>query len=150
MIVRERKREIAILKAIGASNIKITGQFVAEAVTLTVCSVAIGLLIALASSNGLTKVLVSSNTADAQTTSQDFASGPSGSPGGGFRRIIGGPAAQAEQKTATDLLSDVQTNAGAGLIVQGLLAVILISVLGSAIPAYAISKISPAEVMRGE
>lgn len=147
MIVRERKREIATLKAIGASNIKITGQFVVEAVTLTVCSVFIGVIIALVSSNGLTKVLVSTNTTDTADTSQNesFAGGP----GGGFRRMIGAQT-ETEQTSAKDLLSDVQTNAGAGLLAQGLLAVLLISVLGSAIPAYAISKVRPAEVMRGE
>lgn len=145
MIVRERKREIAVLKSIGASNLKITSQFVAEAVTLTVCSVALGVLIALASSNGLTGVLVSSNTTDTSDSSQTQ-TGPGGR---SFRRMIGGPVAQT-QTSAKDLLSDVQTSVGAGLLVQGLIAIVLIGVLGSAIPAYAISKVRPAEVMRGE
>lgn len=144
MIVRERKREIAVLKSIGASNFIITTQFVAEAVTLTVCSVVVGILIALAASNGLTKVLISTNTADSSQSSQG-----QGDQGGRFRRMIGGPSAQTET-SAKDLLSDVKTNVGASLLVQGLFAVVLIGVLGSAIPAYAIAKVRPAEVMRGE
>lgn len=144
MIVRERKREIAVLKAIGASNFKITSQFVAEAVTLTVCSVVIGVMLALVSSNSLTKVLVSTNTTDSSSTSTENSSG------GGFRRLIGGPDAQTNETTAKDLLGDIKTNVGADLLIQGLFAIILISVLGSAIPAYAISKVRPAEVMRGE
>ena len=152
MIVRERKREIAIYKAIGASNIKITGQFVAEAVSLTICSVIVGLMLALVTSNGITKVLISSNTTDSSTTSSgDGTNGPPsiGGPGGGFRRVIGGPAG-AQQASSSDLLKDVQTEAGSGLLLQGLAAVVVISILGSAIPAYAIAKVRPAEVMRGE
>ncbi len=150
MIVRERKREIAILKSIGASNFKITTQFVAEAVTLTLCSVVVGVLIALASSNGLTKVLISSNTTDSSaTTTQNTPGGAQSGPGDGMRRVIGSPA-QTEQKSTKDLLSDVKTDAGASLLIQGLFAVILIGILGSAIPAYAIAKVRPAEVMRGE
>lgn len=139
MIVRERKREIAVLKAVGASNTTITLQFVTEAVTLTLCSVGIGLLLALASSNGLTKLLISSNTTDASASQTQ----------GGFRRMPGGPG-QATQTSAKDLLSDVKTTAGATLLAEGLAAVVIIGILGSAIPAYTIAKIRPAEVMRGE
>ena len=147
MIVRERKREIAIYKAIGASNIKITTQFVAEAVTLTICSVVVGILLALTFSNGITKVLVTSNTVDSSTTTQDAGVGGLG---GGMPRRIGGPSMTAEQTSTKDLLSDVKTEAGNALLIQGLLAIVLISVLGSAIPAFAIAKVRPAEVMRGE
>lgn len=152
MIVRERKREIAIFKAIGASNIKITGQFVVEAVTLTLASVIVGVLLAFVSSNGLTKVLISSNTTDSSAASETSDSGMPGGPGGGFRRTIGGPSptGQTESTSTKDLLKDVQTQAGSALFIQGLVAVFLISILGSAIPAYAIAKVRPAEVMRGE
>lgn len=151
MIVRERKREIAVFKSIGASNIKITGQFVAEAVTLTLASVIVGVLLAVVSGNGLTKVLISSNTSESASSSQGETGAPGGMGGrsGGARRIVGAPA-QTQQTTTADLLKDVKTEAGGELLMQGLLAVILISVLGSAIPAYAIAKVRPAEVMRGE
>jgi putative ABC transport system permease protein len=148
MIVRERKKEIAVLKAIGGSNLKITGQFVTEAVVLTLCSVVIGSLIALASSNSLTNLLVTTNTTDSTANTDDS---PANMPGGGMRRMVGGPAAaQAQTTSAEDLLKDVSTDVGAGFLIQGLAAVVLIGALGSAIPAYAISKVRPAEVMRGE
>jgi putative ABC transport system permease protein len=149
MIVRERKKEIAVLKAIGGSNIKITAQFVTEAVILTLISVVIGSLIALASSNSITKLLVTTNSNTSSTA--DDKNGLT-TPGGGTstsRRIVGGPGAQ-EQTTSKDLLKDVKTNVGAAFILEGLAAVVLIGALGSAIPAFAISKIRPAEVMRGE
>lgn len=145
MIVRERKKEIAVLKAIGGSNVKITGQFVTEAVILTFLSVVLGALIALASSNSITRLLVTTNTSEetSETTNQPFA-------GGNFRRVVGGPLGQSNQESAQDLLDDVRTDVGTAFLLQGLVAVILIGALGSAIPAYAISKVRPAEVMRGE
>jgi len=148
MIVRERKKEIAVLKAIGGSNIKITGQFVTEAVVLTLLSVVVGSLIALASSNSITKLLVTTNTKDSTTSSDSSALSLPG--GGRVRRIIGGPRAQREETTTKDLLKDVKTSVGGVFIAEGLAVVVLIGVLGSAIPAFAISKIRPAEVMRGE
>ena len=148
MIVRERKKEIAVLKAIGGSNLKITGQFVTEAIVLTVLSVIVGSLIALGSGNTITRLLVTSNTAETSPESQD--AGPSFNTAGGGRVMrIGGPMGQDETSTK-DLLADVKANVGLGFLAQGFAAVILIGVLGSALPAFAISKVRPAEVMRGE
>ena len=45
MIVRERKREIGTLKAIGASNGRIMGQFTTEAVTFALLGLLVGLVI---------------------------------------------------------------------------------------------------------
>src|SRR5439155_1453743 len=44
MIVRERRREIGVLKAIGSSNAKISWQFVSEALTLTGMAAVIGVI----------------------------------------------------------------------------------------------------------
>lgn len=149
MIVRERKKEIAVLKAIGGSNFKITSQFVTEAVVLTLCSVVVGALIALGSSNSLTKLLINTNSSDASSSSNSNTTSSGLSVGGGTRRIVGGPVA-AETTSTKDLLKDVRTDVGATFLAYGLGVVLLIAVLGSAIPAYAISKIRPAEVMRGD
>jgi putative ABC transport system permease protein len=151
MIVRERKKEIAVLKAIGGSNFKITGQFVVEAVVLTICSVIIGSLIALGSSNSITKLLINTNSSDAASSSTNVANtAAAGSNfGGATRRFVGGRAA-ARATTSKDLLKNVKTDVGVAFLAYGLGVVILIAILGSAIPAYAISKVRPAEVMRGE
>lgn len=149
MIVRERKREIAVLKAIGGSNIKITTQFVAEAVSLTVISIVLGGLIALASSNQITRLLINSNTSDTSSTSQSSGTTTTTAGGASFRRIVGGPGAQ-QQTSAKDLLKDVRSDVGVSFLLEGFLAAVMIGALGSAIPAYAISKVRPAEVLRGE
>lgn len=53
MIVRERKREIGVLKAIGGSNRSIVAQFVVEAVVLVATGAVLGFGVAAASSNSI-------------------------------------------------------------------------------------------------
>ncbi|WP_434621114.1 ABC transporter permease [Arthrobacter sp. A5] len=62
MVVRERRREIGVLKAIGASNRSIGVQFVIEALVLVVMGSVAGAVIASFSSNSIVGALVSSNT----------------------------------------------------------------------------------------
>lgn len=70
MIVRERRREIGVMKAIGASNTGIMWQFVVEATTLTVLALVIGLGIGIASATPLTNSLVTTSNTSSQTQSQ--------------------------------------------------------------------------------
>src|SRR5581483_11022370 len=51
MIVRERKREIGVIKAIGGSNLRIMFQFMTEALTLTILGTVIGLFIGFVAAN---------------------------------------------------------------------------------------------------
>jgi len=76
MIVRERRREIGVLKAIGASTGSIIRQFIAESTTFTVLGSVIGAGVGILISSPIASALVS-------------ASGGS-SPGGGFVRRDGG------------------------------------------------------------
>ena len=138
MIVRERRREIGVLKAIGASNIKITAQFVTEALTLTTLGAIIGSIGGLYLSNPILRLLVTNSVQGGG------AGGPGGFAGGGGRGF-GRFLAQGGQSLQT-----VHAVVGYDLLLYGLGAALLIAVLGSAIPAFAISKVRPAEVMRGE
>jgi putative ABC transport system permease protein len=74
MIVRERRREIGVLKAIGASNSKISLQFIAEALTLTVTAALVGLLLGVVLSNPVLDVMVNNNGSQ-PTATQVAASG---------------------------------------------------------------------------
>ncbi len=149
MTVRERRREIGVLKAIGASNVKIVGQFVSEALVLTLCGAVLGVALAAVTSNSITGALVSSNTPSASTSSPSGPGGGGAFGGGGgdrgFARTLG-----AQAKSATDLLKNIQTSVGTNLLLEGFAAAIGIAALGSAIPAWLIAKVRPAEVMRGE
>lgn len=132
MIVRERRREIGVLKAIGATDTKVTAQFIVESVTLTVMGLIVGVGIGALAGNPITRVLVTNSTA---TTGQ-FSRGA-----GQALRFLGGSAAN---------LRSIQTQLGWETILYGIGAALLIAIIGSAIPAFAIARIRPAEVMRSE
>lgn len=137
MIVRERRREIGVLKAIGSSNLKVMFQFVTEAVTFTLLGAVVGLGIGAAASNPVTQLLVTGSSNAGQGGGGRFGGGA----GGGFVRFAGAGGAG---------LRNIQTTVGWSLLLYGLGAAILIAIIGSAIPAVMIAKVRPAEVMRAE
>ncbi len=134
MIVRERRREIGVLKAIGSSNFKITLQFVVEAMTLTLMGALIGVVAGALLSNPVLKILVSSNSAAPASTIGGFG-------GRGFGRALG---------RVGGAITNMHTAVGYDVLFYGLAAALAIAVLGSAIPAWLIAKVRPAEVMRAE
>ncbi len=137
MIVRERRREIGVFKAIGASNLKVMFQFMSEAVTLTLLGMVAGIIIGAAAANPITNVLVNNSSSNS--------SGPEtlkiGGPGGALRTFGGNSLANAR---------NVQASVGWEIIGYGFSTALTIAVVGSAVPALFISKIRPAEVMRAE
>lgn len=141
MIVRERRREIGVLKAIGSSNIKIVSQFTVESLVLTLASSILGIILGIAFSNPVLKVLItnseSSNTADKAVQAVRG--------GGGMMARLGGGIGNAQ-----NTLNNLHAVVGYEIIIYGLLAAIAIAIIGSAIPAFFIAKIRPAEVMRAE
>jgi len=146
MVVRERRREIGVLKAIGASNAKIVTQFVSEALVLTLCGAVVGVTLAALTSNQITGALVSANAPQSTGSSETAQAGPRfGRGGGGFATRFGQQAQSAE-----NLVKNIQTNVGLPLLLEGLGAAVAIAVVGSAVPAWLIAKVRPAEVMRGE
>ncbi len=133
MIVRERRREIGVMKAIGSSNLGIMWQFVVEALTLTSLALLVGAGIGIVAATPLTTALVDSSTS---STSQQA------EPGTGRPRGFG----QAGQQAIRNIQSSVGTNT----LLYGVGATLLIAILGSAIPAFMISKVKPADAMRNE
>ena len=139
MIVRERRREIGVIKAIGSSNLRISGQFMAEAVTLTIAASVIGILIGAAAANPITNMLVSNSNSSNSSAAAN--------PGGGvFRqRRFSGAFGGLHHSFA-----NIHAVVGYGIIGYGLLAAIIIALIGSSVSSYFIAKIRPAEVMRVE
>jgi putative ABC transport system permease protein len=151
MIVRERRREIGVLKAIGSSNAKISWQFVSEALTLTGMAAVVGVVAGVILSNPVLDALVSSssNTANGPSFSgPGRGPGGAGGAGGGPVRIGGGITRGFTQ--FGDVLSNVQAHVGVSILLYGLLAAVLIAVIGTAFPSWLIAKVRPAEVMRTE
>lgn len=154
MIVRERRREIGVMKAIGASNLKIVFQFVSEAVTLTVLGMVVGILVGIAGANPITKALVNNSSSNAANTTQ---AAPTFGASNGRMQVRGenGPRAGLRnfRNFGNQNLTNIRTikaSVGWSILGYGALAALLIAVIGSALPALFISKIRPAEVMRIE
>jgi len=148
MIVRERRREIGVIKAIGGTNTKVITQFMTEAMTLTVVGSIVGLGLGILASGPITQSLVSS--------SNDSDSGPSttqgpsrmGAGGGGQGRVsFGGPGGFAGLQTN---LNNVTGTLTPEIFFGSIGIILLIAGIGSAIPAYAIARVRPAEVLRAE
>jgi putative ABC transport system permease protein len=144
MIVRERRREIGVLKAIGASNISIVTQFISESLVLTLMASVVGIIAGVFLSNPVLSALVSSSS-DA-TGAPRIGGGPTGS-GGGFRSVVVGFGPGVNFREA---LTSLQAHVGPQIVLYGIGAALVIAIVGSAIPAFLISKIRPAEVIRGE
>lgn len=138
MIVRERRREIGVLKAIGSSNALIAMQFVFESLVLTLISATAGVILGFIFSNPVLKILVSNS----QTSSRSAGGRGFGGGAGGALMRFGG--------SAQNTLRDIHAVVGWEIILYGLAAAVIIAIIGSVVPSFLISKISPAEVMRNE
>ena len=137
MIVRERRREIGVLKAIGASNALIVTQFSIESLVLTLLSAVFGVIVGTFLSNPILKMMVTNNTAETPA-------GP-GENHAAMMRVYAGIISGAQ-----GAVRDLTTTIDWQIIVYGLVAAIIIAIIGSSLPAYMISKVRPAEVMRSE
>lgn len=142
MIVRERRREIGVIKAIGGTNFKVITQFMTEAMTLTIVGGIVGLGFGVLASGPITQSLVSSSEDSGPSTSQ----GPTRM-GGGGRVAFGGPGGLASLQTN---LNNVTGTLTPEIFFGSIGIILLIAGIGSAIPAYAIARIRPAEVLRAE
>lgn len=132
MLVRERRREIGVLKAIGAPNRTIGLQFVLEALVLVALGSAVGAAVASLASGGIASALVSTSATSTTTA------GPGQRGGGG---AFGG---------ANQLLTSVTASASPGVIAAGIAAVFGVAIVGSLVPALLTARIRPIEVLRGE
>jgi len=159
MIVRERRREIGILKAIGASNTRVILQFMSEAIVFTLVSALIGIIIGVIGGNPVTNMLVSSSASTPSNTAMfTRGSGRSGgfsgfSGNGGIRQFAmrtGGGLLQRNAGSFANDVRNISTNIGWNILLFGLAAALLIAIIGSALAGWMIARVKPYEVMRAD
>lgn len=145
MIVRERRREIGVIKAIGGTNFNVIVQFMSEAMTLTAIGAIVGLAIGVAASGPITQSLVSnqSNNSESPMLSQNKSGGSTGPV-----MRMGGPGALF--RGANDSLKQVTSTLTPQTFAASIGITFLIAIIGSAVPAWLIARVRPAEVLRTE
>lgn len=151
MVVRERKREIGVAKAIGGSNAKIISEFMVEALTLTVVATVIGLCLGVIAGQPVTNTLVNNSTTSSATEQagpggrtmrfNGSNGGPAGPGGGGFGKSF-------NNNSAVRGVKNIKAEIGWGILLDGFGAAVLIAVIGSALATSMISKVRPAEILR--
>jgi putative ABC transport system permease protein len=152
MIVRERRREVGVLKALGAPNRSIIGQFIAESTTFTVLGAIVGFIVGAALSSPIASALVS--TQGSTTPASGFVRGGGAFTGGGngftppsgSRIGTGGFHATSVSNTLTTL----HTSVGWSTLTYAFVFAVVIAALGSTVAAATIVRIRPAEVLRSE
>lgn len=158
MIVRERRREIGVYKAIGASNLKVVGQFMTEALMLTALAGVVGIVIGIVAADPITHTLVNNSSSSSQT-----GAAAQGVPGGFAQRFGGGNPpgdfggsgnfvrrGRGFSGALRSNITDIHAVVGWNVLGYGLAAALLIAVVGSGVASWFIAKVRPAEVLRTE
>lgn len=154
MIVRERRREIGVLKALGATNRSVVWQFISESTTFTVLGAVGGFIVGIVISSPITSALVSASGGTTTTRPGGFVRGTGAAftgGGSGFTPPTGAtPGGPLRFGAVTNTLTQLHTSAGWSTLVFALLAAIVIAALGSTVASATVTRIRPAEVLRSE
>jgi putative ABC transport system permease protein len=139
LLVRERTREIGVLKALGASTMQVIGQFAVEVLTLSVSAAALSTLLLVAAGPTVAAAFGASGSSAGTNTLPPGLSGVA----------VVGPGGQQLGASATNGLT---TGLSAGLTPDVLLALCALAVglaiLASAIPAWYVARLRPAQALR--
>jgi putative ABC transport system permease protein len=132
LVTRQRIREIGILKAVGASGWQVGLQFGFETLAVALIAGVLGAVITFPTAQSVANGLVSA----------------SGSTGGG--RGFGGRGGAAIGGAATNALNRVSVAVTPAVFAYAVGLALVLALMASAVPAWRVSKVRPAEVLRYE
>jgi putative ABC transport system permease protein len=139
LVIRQRIREIGIMKAIGASNGQIGFQFGLETAIITVAATVIGIILSLLFGQQIANLFTSNN---GPTRAFPGAVGGSGRGttvfGGGGGRIFAGS------------IGGIHVAVSPEVLIIAFASAIILAVAASVIPVWYIARVRPAEVLRNE
>lgn len=147
IIVRERRREIGVIKAIGGTNGKVIAEFVTEALTMTIIGALVGFVFGIVVAGPITHSLVANNQSSTSTSTGQMGAGGAGPSARGSRLQAFAGRGLAGVRSS---VSDVTATASAPTLIGAAVITLLIAIVGSAVPAWFIARIRPAEVLRTE
>lgn len=128
LMMRQRVKEIGILKAIGASNRQIGVQFILETLAVSLVGAIIGALITYPLAQKVANMITGSSTSVA---------GPGGRGGGMFSRVGG-------------TVAGLHVAVSPMVFLYALAIAAALAILASVLPAWYIARVKPAEVLRNE
>lgn len=153
MVVRERRNEIGIMKAIGAKSQVIIKQFMAESLVITVLASIIGLGMGVAVATPITNVLTESSGSQ---SSEETPSEPGDQSNSETKEL------SSQSKKRPSARPDSMMNNGAErigavvakvdwtIVLYALGSAVVIAALGATAASFAAMKIKPAEAVRAE
>jgi putative ABC transport system permease protein len=130
LMIRQRVKEIGILKAIGASNWRIGLQFSLETLAVSVVGAIIGALITYPLAQKVADLMVGSS-------STSSGGGPGGGPGGMFSQVGGS-------------IGGLDVAVSPTVFLYALAIAAALAIVASVLPAWFIARVRPAEVLRNE
>ena len=139
LVIRQRIREIGIMKAIGASNGQIGFQFGLETTMITVVATVFGILLSLLFGQQIANLFTSSGGSTRTVTGAGgLARGGTAVFGGGGGRIFAGS------------IGGIHVAVSPEVVIIAFASAIILAIAASVIPVWYIARVRPAEVLRNE
>jgi putative ABC transport system permease protein len=140
LVIRQRIREIGIMKAIGASNGQIGFQFGLETTVITVAATVFGILLSLLFGQPIANLFTSSGGSTRTVTGAGGFTGRGTAVfgGGGGGRIFAGS------------IGGIHVAVSPEVVIIAFASAIILAIAASVIPVLYIARVRPAEVLRNE
>ena len=137
LVIRQRIREIGIMKAIGASNWQIGLQFGLETTAMTVVAAIVGVILS---------VLLGQQVANLFNGSSNTAGIPGGFGGGGRGAVFGGGGG----RIFSGSIGGIHVAVSPEVLLIAFVTAVVLAIVASIVPVWYIARVRPAEVLRNE